>query len=67
MAAELETIPVETEEERVFEWRLEELFRAGFSDALAVELAGSRDVDLHRALDLVASGCPPHTAARILL
>lgn len=67
MATELETIPVETEEERVFEWRLEELFRAGFSDTLAVELASARDVDLHQALELVARGCPADTAARILL
>ncbi len=67
MAAELEAVPAETEEERVFEWRLEELFRAGFSDALAVELAGARNVDLHQALDLLARGCPPATAARILL
>ncbi len=67
MSAEVEAVPVETEEERVFEWRLEELFRGGFSDVLAVELAAARDVDLHEALDLVARGCPPDTAARILL
>jgi hypothetical protein len=67
MAAEVEVVGVDSEEERVFEWRLEELFRAGFPDALAVELAAARDVDLHQALDLVARGCPPNTAARILL
>jgi hypothetical protein len=67
MITDVETVVLGTEEERVFEWRLEELFRAGFPDVLAVELAGSRDVDLHRALDLVACGCPPETAARILL
>lgn len=67
MATDVETLEIATEEERVFEWRFDELFRAGFPEPLAVELAGSRDVDLHRALDLVRAGCPHDTAARILL
>ena len=29
-------------------------------------LAGSDRIDLHRLLELVDRGCPPHLAARIL-
>ena len=39
---------------------------AGFDDALAMRLAGERDVDLHALLELVDHGCPPYLAARIL-
>jgi hypothetical protein len=58
---------VETEEERVLRWRHEELRRAGYPDRLALKLALRRNVDLHRAVDLLRRGCPPETAARILL
>jgi hypothetical protein len=57
---------VETEDERVFAWRLESLLRAGYGERLAHKLALRRQVDLHHAVDLVRRGCPPETAAEIL-
>ena len=56
-----------SESELVFEWRLEGLTRAGFPEQLALELAVTTYVDLHAALLLRSRGCPPETAARILL
>jgi hypothetical protein len=58
---------IETESERVERWRTDELLRVGFDFETAVLLAAEPEVDLHRALDLVARGCPPDVAARILL
>ncbi|HEX7084294.1 MAG TPA: hypothetical protein VF186_09300 [Gaiellaceae bacterium] len=55
-----------SEQELVERWRAEELERAGFSRDAATELAGRSDVDLHRAIDLLAQGCPPETALSIL-
>lgn len=67
MAAELQThVPVD-EAELVLGWRFEELIRAGCPELIANVLAASLKVDLHRALDLLRSGCPPEVAARILL
>jgi len=57
----------EPEEERIIGWRAEELLRAGYENVTALELALRSDVDLHFAVDLVRRGCPPGTAARILL
>ena len=57
----------ETEEERVIDWRAGELIRAGYEHTTALELALRSDVDLHLAVALVRRGCPPGTAARILL
>jgi hypothetical protein len=57
----------ETEAERVVRWRLEQLVRAGFDEAAALLLAAMRNVDLHRASDLLRHGCPADTALRILL
>ena len=48
-------------------WRAETLVRAGFDPVAAVDLASSKHVDLHRAVELVERGCPPETALRILL
>jgi hypothetical protein len=56
-----------TEIERVEGWRREELLRAGYPPAVASELAARTDVDLHRAIELVKSGCPPELAGSILL
>lgn len=68
MAVEVEAPEYGTSEsELVFEWRLQELTRAGFPDELALELAVTTHVDLHAALSLRSRGCPPETAARILL
>jgi hypothetical protein len=63
---------VETEEKRredriVLGWRYEELVRAGYSEREAMLVADRVDVDLHRAVALVESGCPAKTALRILL
>jgi hypothetical protein len=56
----------ETESERVERWRAEELVRAGYDDESAAELAARSDVDLHRAVELLASGCPVELALQIL-
>ena len=56
-----------TEEERVIQWRREELERAGYDQVDALELALAGDVDLHMATALVRSGCPHDVACRILL
>lgn len=58
---------VETELGRVVEWRARELRRAGYDEQDARRLAERVDVDLHRAIDLIRSGCPVETAVRILL
>jgi hypothetical protein len=47
-------------------WRLEQLQRAGYLDELAYAIAEDNRIDLHRACELVANGCPPPTAYRIL-
>jgi hypothetical protein len=51
----------------IFDWRLSELTRAGYSPADAWLLASNREVDLRTAERLLAQGCPPPTALRILL
>jgi hypothetical protein len=48
-------------------WRFTELLFAGYATEDAIELAARLDVDLHYAVGLTARGCPPSTAARILL
>ena len=63
---------VETEEKRreervVLGWRFEALRRAGYAEREAMLVADRVDVDLHRAIQLVESGCPSKTALRILL
>jgi hypothetical protein len=50
----------------VYCWRVEQLQRAGYSDELAFLMADDRSIDLHAACDLLARGCPEHTAYRIL-
>lgn len=58
---------LETEEERVFSLRQSSLLAAGYDLRLALKLALRPDVDLHLAIRLGRAGCPPDTAARILL
>jgi hypothetical protein len=58
---------VETEAEKVERWRAEALEKVGYDLESALELAARPDVDLHRAVNLVESGCPPELALRILL
>lgn len=56
-----------TEDEDVVFWRADELRRAGYDPAAILELAPRMDVDLHFAVGLLARGCAPGTALRILL
>jgi hypothetical protein len=55
------------EERRVLGWRFEELVRAGYAEREAMVVADRPDVDLHRAIELIESGCPSKTAVRILI
>ena len=54
------------ERSKVESWRLHVLIEAGYPLHLAERLAVS-DADLHRAVELVTSGCAHATAAEILL
>jgi hypothetical protein len=56
----------ETDLDLVERWRAQELARAGFDVEAALELASLPEVDLHDAISLVRSGCPPELAIRIL-
>jgi hypothetical protein len=47
-------------------WRVRRLRAAGFSLALATDLASDCRVDLHALLQLTDRGCPPELAARIM-
>ncbi|HXR10819.1 MAG TPA: hypothetical protein VN770_00870 [Gaiellaceae bacterium] len=58
---------IETEVERVERWRADALVRAGFDPDAAARIAARPDVDLHSAIHLLESGCPPAVAVRILL
>ena len=40
---------------------------AGYGAQAAAKLARRYDVDLHHAIDLLASGCEPELALKILL
>jgi hypothetical protein len=51
---------------RVLIWRAEQFVQLGFRSDLSVTLAQAA-VDLGRARALIAAGCSPETAARILL
>jgi hypothetical protein len=55
-----------SERSKVESWRLHVLIEAGYPLPLAEKLAGS-EADLHRAVELVTSGCAHVTAAEILL
>jgi len=57
----------EGEQTAVLEWRFSQLAKSGYGPEDAIVLATHTDVDLHRASDLVAHGCPPALALRILL
>jgi hypothetical protein len=56
----------QTERAKVQSWRLHVLIEAGYPLSLAEKLADS-EADLHRAVELVGTGCTHETAARILL
>jgi hypothetical protein len=57
---------VRRHETELYEWRLEQLVRAGYRSLHAHELASRADVDLHLACDLLERGCPEETAFAIL-
>ena len=65
-AANLQTRS-ESEIELVEQWRLEALERAGYAGESAMVIAATHDIDLHRAVDLLARGCPVALALQILL
>ena len=52
---------------RVLRWRVSQLVAAGFDVSAAARLASESEVDLHHAVELVARGCSPAIATRILL
>ena len=56
----------QSERDKVESWRLHVLIEAGYPLSLAERIAAS-EIDLHRAVELVESGCAPETAAEILL
>jgi hypothetical protein len=56
-----------TEIERIEDWRRERLEAGGYPHEAAARLAERHNVDLHRALDLLRSGCPVELAVQILL
>jgi hypothetical protein len=57
----------EGEAQRVIQWRRAALERAGYDAPGAKALAERLDIDLHRATDLLRSGCPADMALQILL
>jgi hypothetical protein len=63
-AVQIETLD---ENELIEAWRAEALERAGYGAQAAAEIAARQDIDLHRAVDLLAKGCPAELALRILL
>ncbi len=63
-AAEIE---VRDETELVEAWRAEQLEMAGYGAHAAAEIAMRFDVDLHKAVGLLAQGCPADLALKILL
>ena len=62
--------PVEersSEERAVRAWRRCEFVRAGFTEAIADVLADCLEIDLERVRGIVAAGCAPALATRIVL
>jgi hypothetical protein len=55
------------ETEQVEAWRAEQLELAGYGAAAAAKLAMRQDVDLHVAVEMLARGCSPDLALKILL
>ncbi|MGL6280435.1 MAG: hypothetical protein ACRC50_12885 [Gaiella sp.] len=65
-AAQFEELQVD-EAADVLAWRFDALCRSGYDLDSAARLASQVEIDLHDALTLVARGCPPATALKILL
>ena len=64
--SDTETVERPSERAKVESWRLHVLIEAGYPLPLAERIAAS-ECDLHRAVELVRSGCEPPVAAEILL
>lgn len=64
-AAQFEELHVD-EAADVLAWRFDALCRSGFDLESAALVATNVEIDLHDAVVLVARGCPPATAVRIL-
>jgi hypothetical protein len=58
--------PCATTHPDVVVWRERQLEAAGFDEPTAGVLASDCELDLHRLIELVESGCPPDLAVRIL-
>lgn len=56
-----------SEEQSVWSWRFEQLLGTGYSERSATRLASAKHVDLELARRLIAKGCTPAVATRILL
>ena len=67
MTAAQTRLVVDTELERIEEWRRAELQRVGYPRRDAARLAARHDIDLHLAIDLVSKGCSVPVALQILL
>ena len=65
--ATIEQRPEIEPDSAVFDWRFEQLQRAGYPASEAWLIAEAREVDLRLAARLLVEGCPPATAARILV
>jgi hypothetical protein len=57
----------DTELDKIERWRTEELQRAGYGTRAAGRIASRHDIDLHLAVGLLARGCDPELALKILL
>ena len=60
------TTQVDTERERVTQWRIAQLAAAGYDNESALLIGIDFSIDLHRALDLLKRGCSVDTALQIL-
>jgi hypothetical protein len=67
MSETTELIGRGSERDKVESWRLHVLIEAGYPLPLAEKIAAALETDLHEAVELIASGCDPRTAAEILL
>jgi hypothetical protein len=67
MTAAETRLALDTELDRIEEWRREELQRVGYGARDASRLAARHDIDLHLAIDLISKVCPVPVALEILL
>ena len=60
-------VNVRSELDQVEHWRAQELIRAGYPAEATAKLAARHDIDLHGAVEMLASGCSAELALQILL